>query len=106
MGFALRHQDRRIVVPPSRRTCEKRIGADDDLIDDGAVLALLHADGVRAGRREVDVRPSGPTRCRSSPIRAAPAPFEPSCSTTSRELVVPMRAVGDAADVSESLNWR
>ena len=50
-----RRQNRRVVVARSRRRCQMGIGAEHDLVDDGAVLALLDAHGMDAGRAEIHV---------------------------------------------------
>jgi len=39
-------QDGRVVLARSRGILDVRVRAQDDLIDDGAILALLDADGV------------------------------------------------------------
>src|SRR4051812_7007998 len=61
-------EHRRVVVARARRRRQVGIGADHDLIDRGAVLALLDPQGVRAGRREVD------GRARRPPPVVGPAP--------------------------------
>jgi hypothetical protein len=65
---AVRREDRRVVLTAAGRRRQERVRAQDDLIDDRAVLALLDPDRVRAGRREVHVH------ARHPPSVVGPAP--------------------------------
>src|SRR5687767_12562973 len=62
-------EDCRVGAAQTGRQRQVRTRAQDDLIDDGAILALLDADRLSAARLKVDVRAESPPAV----VRPSPA---------------------------------